>query len=170
MDVLEAIRTRRSVRHFLPQPVPRDVLEQIVAAGIEAPSGCNMQLRQYVIVDDPKVMDQVRTCSKSIADAPCAIVMLLETKASPYGEFWVQDASAAMQNMLLAAVGLGYGACWIEGAVRRVEEDLRKLLAAPAHLRVWSLLPVGKPAAQPARPPKSEPQQVTFFNRYAQGK
>lgn len=53
MDFFSVVADRRSVREFLPDAVPREVLERIVAAGIEAPSGCNMQMRQYVIVDDP---------------------------------------------------------------------------------------------------------------------
>jgi nitroreductase len=155
MDALETIMKRRSVRKFRSEPVPREVLEKIVQAGIEAPSGCNMQLRQYVIIDDPKRMDEIRFCSNAIGGAPAAIVILVEPKASPYGEFWMQDASAAMQNMLLAAVALGYGACWIEGAMRRAEDRLRQILGVPESLRVWSLLPVGKPDQEPKRPAKS---------------
>jgi len=141
-------------------------LEKIVAAGVEAPSGCNMQLRQYVIVDDPAVMEQIRPFSGAMADAPAAIVLLVDPKGTRFGEFWVQDASAAMENMLLAAVALGYGACWVEGALRRCEDELRRILGVPEHLRIWSLLPVGKPAGQPTRPPKPEPGEISHYNRF----
>ncbi len=60
MDFFEVVRSRRSVRQYLPGPVPRDVLERIVAAGVEAPSGCNLQLREYLIIDDPQLMDRIR--------------------------------------------------------------------------------------------------------------
>jgi len=166
MDLFEAIRTRRSVRKYEPQPVGHDVLEQIVAAGIEAPSGCNMQLRQYVIVDDPDVMDQLRPVSGALEGAPAAIVLLLAETGTPYGDFYVQDASAAMENMLLAAVALGYAGCWVEGALRPGEQQVRELLGVPQDLRVWSLMPVGRPAEAPARPPKSDPAEVTHYNRY----
>jgi len=167
MDVFEAINKRRSVRKYLDEPVPRQVLERIVAAGIEAPSGCNMQLRQYIIVDDPAVMQQLRPVSKALTGAPAAIVILVEPRPSSFGfEFWVQDASAAMQNMLLAAVALGYAGCWVEGALRKCEQQLRQVLGVPRHLRVWSMLRVGKAAETPQRPDKSAASEVTHYNRY----
>jgi len=166
MECFEAIYSRRSVRKFKDDPVPRADLEKIVAAGIEAPSGCNAQLRQYVIVDCPQVMEAVRSVSAAVDSAPAAIVLLIEPKPTNFGEFWIQDASAAMENMLLAAVALGYGACWVEGALRRHEDRLRRALGVPANLRVWSLMPVGLPAEAPARPAKSQYAEVTHYNRF----
>ena len=164
MEFFDVVRSRRSVRQYAPDPVARDVLEKIVAAGIEAPSGCNMQLRQYVLVDDPAVMDRLRPVSQAIDRAPAAIVLLVSPTGTPYGEFWIQDASAAMENMLLAAVALGYGACWVEGQVRPREAELAKLLAVPDELRVWSLMPVGTPAESPPRPAKPAPAEVIHYN------
>lgn len=166
MELFDAIRSRRSVRKFVPQPVARAALDQIVQAGIEAPSGCNAQLRHFVVVDEPAVIDQLRPVSTALATAPAVIVLLIEPKATPYGEYFVQDASAAMENMLLAATALGLAACWVEGAVRRAEQQIRNLLAVPDHLRVWSCLPVGKPAESPARPAKSAFADVVRYNRY----
>jgi nitroreductase len=142
------------------------VLERIVSAGIEAPTGCNAQLKQYVIVDSPAMMEKIRFVSKALTGAPAAIVLLVEPEATPYGEFWVQDASAAMENMLLAAVALGYAGCWIEGQMRRCEERLRQVLQVPENLRVWSLMPVGRPAAAPSRPEKSTLAEVAHYNRF----
>jgi nitroreductase len=166
MDFFDVVSARRSVRKYADGPVPREVLERIVGAGIEAPSGANMQLRQYVIVDDPRTMEPLRGVSGALTGAPAAIVLLIEPKGTQFGEFYVQDASAAMENMLLAAVALGYAACWVEGALRRSEEKVRELLGVPGHLRVWSLLPVGKPAEAPGRPAKSDPANVTYYNRF----
>ena len=166
MDFFEAVSARRSVREYLGEPVGRDVLEKIVAAAVEAPTGCNMQLKQYLIVDDPAVLDKVRPLSKALKGAPAIIVLLVEPTGTQYGEFWVQDASAAMENMLLAAVALGYAGCWVEGQVRPNEEKLRKILGVGDELRVWSLTPIGKPAAAPARPPKSRPSEVMHYNRF----
>ena len=168
MDFFETVKKRRSVRKYLPEPVPREMLEKIVAVGAEAPTGCNMQTKQYVIVDDDVVMDKLRPVSAALTGAPAAIVLLIEPKAAKYGEFWMQDASAAMSNMLLAAVAQGLAACWVEGAVRRDEDRLRKMLAVPDHLRVWSLMPVGKAAETPARPPKPLPAEVTHYNRFGE--
>ena len=152
MEFTEVMLARRSVREYLPEPVPREVLQRIVRAGVEAPSGCNEQLRQYVLVDDPVVLEKIRPLSGALKGAPAAIVLLVEPEATKFGlEFWVQDASAAMQNMLLAAVDAGYAACWVEGALRRCEGQLREILGVPEGLRVWSLLPVGKKEANLTR-------------------
>ena len=166
MEFLDVVNARRSIRSYLPDPVPRDVLEAIVAAGIEAPSGCNRQLRQYVVVDDAGLMEQLRAVSGALSGAPAAIVLIVDPQGTPYGEFYVQDASAAMENMLLAAVALGYAGCWVEGALRGHEETVRALLRVPENLRVWSLMPVGKPGESPPRPQKSRPGEVTHYNRY----
>jgi nitroreductase len=169
MDFFETVNARRSVRKYTDDPVPREVLERIVAAGIEAPSGCNLQLRQYVIVDDPAVMERIRPMSPALTGAPAAIVVLVEPQGTKFGEFWIQDASAAMENMLLAAVSLGYAGCWVEGQVRAGWEDkLRQILHVPEHLRVWCLTPIGKPDAQPQRPAKSAASEVTHYNRFGQ--
>jgi nitroreductase len=165
MDVYEAIKHRRSVREYRPDPVDREVLERIAAAGIEAPSGCNMQLRRYVIVDDPAVMERLRPVSNALASAPAAIALVIDPQGTRFGEFWVQDASAAMENMLLAIVAEGYAGCWVEGALRRSDELLREVLEVPEPLKVWSMTPVGKPAVVPDRPAKSEPASVVFHNR-----
>jgi len=166
MDFFDVVTNRRSVRKYCPNPVPPSVMEQIVAAGIEAPTGCNLQLKQYIVVDDPDVMDKIRFVSKAMTGAPAAIVLLIEPASSPYGEFWIQDASAAMENMLLAAVALGYAGCWIEGHVRPHEQALRKLLNVPENLRVWALTPIGKSNAKPKRPPKPELADVLHRNRF----
>lgn len=168
MDFFDVVNARRSVRKFADQAVGRDVLAKIAAAGLEAPSGCNVQGKQFVIVDDPDLMARIRPLSPAMTGAPAAIVLLTEPIATKFGEFWVQDASAAMENMLLAAVALGYGACWVEGAVRRCEDELREILGVPDNLRVWSMLPVGVPAETPRRPRKPLPADVTHYNRFGQ--
>lgn len=164
--VFNVLLSRRSVRQFLPEPVSRATLEKIVLAGIEAPTGCNEQLKQFIIVDDPAVMDKLRVVSKALTGAPAAIVILIDPKPTPYAEFWIQDASAAMQNMLLAAVAMGLGGCWVEGAVRRFEKDLCAVLNVPYNLRLWSLTPIGRPAIQPERPDKPSLAEVTHYNHF----
>jgi nitroreductase len=166
MELFEAIQRRRSVRQFTGEPVGREVLERMVQAAIEAPTGCNVQQKQYIIVDDPETMDRLRFVSKAMSTAPAAIVLLTEEKGTKYGSYWVQDVSAAMQNMLLAAVALGYDACWIEGNVRPHEDELRRILNVPKSLRVWSLTPVGKAVGEGKRPPKPAMAEVTHYNGF----
>lgn len=169
MDALTAIHARRSVRKFRPEPVCRDDLKRIVAAGIDAPSGCNAQLRQYVVVDDAGMMDKLRPFSHALESAAAVVVLLVDPKPTRFGEFWVQDASAAMENMLIAATALGYGSCWVEGAIRRHEKEIAELLDVPEPLRVWSIMPVGRCEEQPERPEKSDLAEVLHFNRFDAG-
>jgi nitroreductase len=168
MDFFNIVNSRRSIRRYKDDPPARTVLEKIVAAGQEAPSGCNVQGKQFIIVDDPELLDPMRDLCKAMETAPAAIVLAIEPEETQYGEFWVQDASAAMENMLLSAVALGLGGCWVEGAVRRNEDRLRELLGVPENLRVWSLTPVGTPDEMPDRPEKPTPEQVTHVNRFGE--
>ncbi len=166
MDFFEVVTARRSVRSYQGDAPARDVLERIVRTGIEAPSGCNRQLRQYVIVDDPDLLAELARVSKAMTGARAAIVLLIEPSGTPYGDFYVQDASAAMENMLLAAVALGYASCWIEGALRRHEQAVAELLDVPDGLRVWALMPVGTPTEAPQRPEKSAFEDVVHVNGF----
>jgi nitroreductase len=166
MDLFSAIAARRSVRKYLSDPVPREVLQKMVAAGIEAPSGMNMQGRHYILVDDPATVEALRPTSKALTGAPAFIVLVMDPTPSSRGDFHAQDAAAAIENMLLAAVAQGYASCWVEGAVRAREAELRKLLGVPDHLRVWAILPVGKPAEEAKRPTKSNPGEVVHLNRF----
>lgn len=168
MDFFDVITRRRSVRKFRPDPVPRETLERIVAAGLEAPAGCNAQLKQYVIVDDPDVVARLRAFSSAIHDAPAVIVQLIEPKATRFGEYYLQDAAASMENMLLAAVALGYGSCWIEGPMRRAAGEVGKLLGIPddAEVRVSAMMPVGRAAEEPLRPARPHADEITHYNRY----
>lgn len=168
MEFFKVINSRRSIRRFQCEEVELAVLQKIVAAGAEAPSGCNLHLKQFIIVDDPAVVDKLRRFSKALHEALAVIAIIVEPKSSDYGEFWIQDASAAMENMLLAAVALGYGGCWVEGAVRSNEQEIAAVLNVPANLRPWSLMPVGKPSQELHRPTKPAWQEITHYNRYGQ--
>jgi nitroreductase len=168
VDFFDIVTSRRSIRRYKSDPPERTVLEKIVAAGQEAPSGCNVQGKQFIVVDDADLLEQMRDVSPAMETAPAAIVLAIEPTETRFGEFWVQDASAAMENMLLAAVALGLGGCWVEGAARRHEDRLRELLGVPEHLRVWSLTPIGTPDEAPDRPEKPTPTQVTHVNRFGQ--
>ena len=165
MDLYDAINTRRSVRQFTDAPVSRDVLSRIAQAGIEAPTGCNKQLRHFVIVDDAAALAAMDEMGLSKGATAC-IVIVMEPTATAYGPFWMQDASAAMQNMLLAAVAEGLAACWIEGQVTPNEDALRELLGVPADMRVWSLLPIGTAAETPSRPAKPAFNDMVSFNTF----
>ena len=151
MDVFEAIARRHSYRgEYLPQVVLREHLQQIVQAGIDAPSGCNAQTTSFVIVDDPELIAKI----VAIVDRPFlkrvpALIFCVADHRPVYQgcSFAVEDCAAATENMLLTITALGYATVWLDGALR--VEDRKKrighLLGVPPDKEVRVLLPVGVP-------------------------
>ncbi|MFW6457027.1 MAG: nitroreductase family protein [Planctomycetota bacterium] len=165
MDLFEAIEKRASVRSFSPCDITINELRQIVDAGHRAPSGCNYQPWEFIVVTDKnevKELGQVQSC---IGEASAAIAVVADPDAS---EYWKEDASAAIENMLLAITALGYASLWVEGYVFKNEAVARKILNIPDDKTLLALLPVGRnrEAAQADKKPLSE---ITHINRYGEG-
>jgi nitroreductase len=109
MDTLEAIRTRRSVHRYTGDKIPRADLETIVDAARLAPTGSNKQLWDFIAITDKGMINQLKIASQWMDKAAAIIAVVM----NPSSRWWVEDASAAVENMLLASVALGYGACWL---------------------------------------------------------
>lgn len=153
MDALEAIRTRRSVRVFENKPVSRDLLRQLVAAGMQAPSAGNQQPWQFVIIDDKGLLLRVpefHPYAQMAETAPAAILVCGDLNLEQRKGYWVQDCSAATQNILLAAHAAGLGAVWT-GVYPREERvaGARRLFGLPETVIPLSLIFVGYPAEHP---------------------
>jgi nitroreductase len=161
MDALEAIRKRRSIRKYHPDPVPRQDLEAIVDAGRLAATGSNRQPWDFIVVTNRAVIEQFRPAGGWIAEAPAVIAVVLD----PSTRWWVEDGSAAIQNMLIAATALGYGSCWVEGDALPREEHFKELLGVPRQKRLLALVPIGRPAENPTRE-KKPLDQVLHWERY----
>ena len=121
MNVMEAMMKRHSYRgKFLSTPVPREHLTQIMEAGCAAPSGCNKQTTSFLAVDDPAVMEKLHAVIQPpVGNTAPAMICVLTRKIIAYRDrtYYVQDYAAAIQNMLLAIVSLGYESCWYEGHI-----------------------------------------------------
>jgi nitroreductase len=156
MDALEAIRTRRSIRQYKKTRVKKELLEQILEAGMMAPSSGNGQPWQFLVLRDRKILEQIGKqflYAAAAGQAPAAILICGEPELERYEGFWEQDCAAATQNMLLAAHALGLGSVWI-GLDPRPQRliDIRSVIEIPDHLVPFALLPVGYSAKTP--PPK----------------
>lgn len=117
MDMLTALHTRRSVRRFLPTPVGDDKVRVLLEAAMIAPSAGNGQPWQFVVVTDPALLQQagdINPYGAMAKNAPLGILVCGDARLEKYPDhsFWVQDCSAAMQNLLLAVVDQGLGAVW----------------------------------------------------------
>ena len=128
MDALEAIRRRRSVRAYTSEAIPRGDLEAIVDAGRMAASGHTRQPWVFAVVTDRAMIERFTVVSQWI-DQSAAVIAVVMDDSSP---FWHQDASAAVENMLIASTALGYGSCWLEGNTSRHEDALKTWLGVPA--------------------------------------
>jgi nitroreductase len=145
MEALEAIQKRRSVRKFTGEAIPREHLEKIVDAGRLAATGSNRQPWDFIVVTDQAMIEQLTVVGKWMRKAGAIIVVVLD----PYSRWWLEDGSAAIQNMLVASTALGYGSCWVEGDALPCEEEFKALLFVPKGKRLLALVPVGVPAEWP---------------------
>lgn len=164
MDVMECIRTRRSVRQFQNKDVPPAVIQQLIEAGMAAPSAGNEQPWEFVILTDPALLKQIPGFHPHAAMAPKAPVSILvcaNLDKQKYKGYWPQDCSAAIQNLLLAAHALGLGAVWTGVHPEPDREDgFRKLLKIPGNIVPFALIPIGYPAHTPSPATRFAPEKV----------
>ncbi len=151
--ILEAIYARRSIRRFRDQPVEREKLTELLKAAMAAPSAMNSRPWEFVVVTEPATLAQLRnTLPFGRYHAPAAIAVCGNTRSlvNPTPRlFWQQDCSAATENILLAAVGLGLGTVWI--GIHPVPQHVlavRQALRLPRGITPLNVLYVGYPAEE----------------------
>jgi nitroreductase len=150
--ILDNILSRKSVRHFTDQPVMKDQVETILKAGMAAPTANNRQPWAFAVITDRKNLDFLAVYlpyARMLTQAGCAIVVcgdMTEISATGKPELWVQDCSAATENILLAVEGMGLGAVWT--ALYPYEERysvVQDVLSCPEHIIPLCIIPVGYP-------------------------
>ena len=132
-ETLQTILSRKSVKKYKDTPVEKELIDQIVAAGLAAPSGLNKQSPIILVVTNKQVRDELSFLNAGkdpfkradpFYNAPCVLVVLADKSAFTY----VYDGSLVMENMMLAAHSLGLGACWIHRARETFETEEGKAL------------------------------------------
>ena len=161
MELFEAIRKRRSVRAYTGAPIPRADLETIVDAGRWAASGNNRQPWEFVVITAPSMIEELKVAAQWMDKAGAIIAVVMD----PASRWWLEDGSAAIQNMLLAATALGYGSCWLEGWTLRYEDQFKALLNIPEDKRLLTLIPLGVPEAWPTRE-KKPLSDILYWEKY----
>jgi nitroreductase len=152
MNTLEAIRSRRSVRNFVSKPVPQELIEELLRAAMSAPSAGNQQPWQFLVIRNRELLDSITSVTpnaKMCREAQAAILVCGDKSKEKYDGFWVQDCSAATQNILLAAHDRGLGAVWtgIYPIPERVS-GFRDLFELPEDIVPFCLVPLGFPARE----------------------
>jgi len=187
MEVSEAIRSRRAVRKYRPDPVPEEKIYKILDAANWAPSAINRQQWEFIVVTGKETIREMGASFKKVIEemtrnlsassghgplsreefirfaesyggAPVVIVVL--TDAADNDDLRranLESASAAMENLLLAATALGLGTCWMTGPLRD-EKALRRILAVPDDRELVAVTPLGYPAEIPPAPARVDPE------------
>lgn len=165
MDFWELIEKRHSIRHFDPAvDVPAETVERLLQAAILAPSAGNRQPWHFYVVRDPALRQGLATAAYGqvfVYQAPVVIVVCADAaqSAERYGQrgrelYCLQDTAAAIEHILLAAVALDLGSCWV-GAFD--EREAARVLDLPARHRPIAILPIGKPVGPPTGRPQRRP-------------
>lgn len=173
MDVLEAIRGRRSVRAFKNEDISAETVDKLLDAACWAPSAGNIQPWEFIIVKKPEIKTRLVEAALDqsfIGEAPVVIVVCADEDriSQRYGQrgrtlYCIQDTAAAVQNIHLAAHSLGLGTCWV-GAFN--EDETRTILNIPHGTRPIAMIPVGYADESPSPKSKRPKSQIIHYETF----
>jgi nitroreductase len=176
--MLELLQQRRSVRTYKPQPVEPEKIATLSEALLRAPTSRNFQPCEFVLVDDPKKLQQLATAKSHgtsfFASAPLAVVIAADPTVS---DVWVEDCSIAAIIVQLAAESLGLKSCWAQLRLRKhddktsASEFVRQLAGLPEGMEVPMVIAVGYPDGDvPGHPREELSDKKIHYNQYTQEK
>jgi len=149
MDTLQAIRSRRSIRSFTDQSIPPETIEALLRSAMAAPSAGNAQPWLFVVTEDRALLDriaEIHPYASMAKEAPLSILVCGDPSVERHKGFWVQDCSAAVQNLLLAAHASGLGAVWCGVHPNEaIVASIRGLFKIPEGISPLALLLIGHP-------------------------
>ena len=163
MDALQALTTRRTVRVYRADPVPRDLIEQVLEAARNAATANNLQPWEFVVVTDRRLRQRLTAATdhgQPIALAPVCIAVFCQDC-----KYYLEDGANASQNLLVAAHALGLGGGWVAGDKKPYAEEVRAMLQVPSGYKLVSLLTLGYAAEQP-QPKKRPLAEMVHWERW----
>lgn len=170
--VLQVIHERKSVRHFTQQKVSDEQILTLIRAGMAAPTAVNMQPWKFIAINDSMVLNSLAAAStygKMLHHAPAAIAVCGDlSKAFPgeYRDLWIQDCSAASQNILLAAESMGLGAVWTSTYPgKEINMSAIEILNLPEHLIPLNVIAIGYPTGEDKKKNKWKEDNIRW-NRW----
>jgi nitroreductase len=166
MDILELLITRRSIRKYIDKEVSEEIIGKMLKAGMYAPSAGNQQPWHFIVIRDTTTFEKItifHPYSKMLSEAKAAILVCADTSIETHKGYWPLDCSAATENILIAAHGLGLGAVWL-GIYPRQErmEGICNLFKLPAHVLPLSLISIGYPAEQKTKPERYKTERIHY--------
>lgn len=164
---MREIYTRRSIRKYENKPLTDEQINELLRAAMYAPSAGNEQPWHFVVIKDRAILDEIpkfHDYTQMLHEAPVAIVPCCDTSNLKYdGVFWIQDMSAAIQNILLQARSMGLGSCWCGVYPRDMfVEKLSELLRLPKHVIPVAVIAVGYPAEEREVRERFKPERVHY--------
>jgi nitroreductase len=164
METFDALNKRASVRDYMDQLVSKEMLEKLVDAGRRAPSARAVEPWEFIVITDRATLDRLaRTISTGVflkQATACIVVFCQDTK------YYLEDGSAATENILLAATDLGLAACWIAGDKKEYCGEVSKLLGVPEALKLISLISVGWPVREPKQRKRRSLSEVIHWEKF----
>ncbi|MCU0859988.1 MAG: nitroreductase family protein [Thermoplasmata archaeon] len=171
MDLMEAIKTRRSIRRYKPTPVPENLLKDALGAARLAPTANNSQPWRIVVVTDEDARLKLAAAANGqrfMAQAPvvlvaCGVPDEAFSTVGGYMSSHVMDATIAVDHLTLAAHALGLGTCWVASFK---EEKVKEALHIPDDIRVVAMTPLGYPDETPERPGRKNLEELVMYDKY----
>ncbi len=172
MELKEAIQSRRSVRSFSSTPIPKTIIDEILLFANQAPSAGNLQARDFIVIDDQHIKEQLCAAALNqifLTQAPIVIAVCANKKRiASYGTrgkqlYCIQDAAAAVENILLSAVDNGLAACWV-GAFD--EQIVSNILQVPSDIIPVALIPLGYSTKKGKGPKRKDIKDLVHTNHW----
>lgn len=152
MDAIEAILSRRSIRMYIKKNVPKELINKFLEAAMSAPSAGNEQPWHFVVINNTQILTKIPTFhnhAEMLKEAALGILVCSDKNLEKHKGMWIQDCSAATENMLITVQASGLGAVWLGVYPRKERIDgLRNLLNIPEHIIPFSLVSIGYPAEE----------------------
>lgn len=165
MDAIECLKTRRCIRSYRAEDIDRKTLEDIVDCGRLAASAINIQPWRFIVVTEQDMLERIANATdygKFISGAAACIVVFCEKV-----KYYIEDGSAATQNLLLAAHAHGLASCWVAGDKKDYCSQIREILSVPENLTLVSLVPLGY-SDRSSSPNKKPLSEVMSWERYSE--
>lgn len=168
MELEEAMLKRRSIREFLDKEVPEELTEKLLRYAMSGPSACNKKPWEFYVIKSPEIREKLRKSARYTDYAsPQSIVVAGNTKRAlplQLSDFWIQDCSAAIENILLGAVSLGLGSCWCGlYPQKRAVKNVQEILGLGEHIIPLGLIHLGFPASAPEPRTQYDEKWVHFI-------
>lgn len=163
-ETIEIIKQRRSVRSYSNKPIPKKILEELIDCARFAPSAKNIQPWEFVVITDKKTLNKIASFvvyGSFIRDAAACIIVLCQDTT-----FYVEDGSAASENILIAAQSLGIGSCWVAGDKKEYSDTILKLVNAPGNFKVVSIIALGYSNEKVAPKAKREVNDILHWEHF----